>query len=56
MLKPLLVKLAKDVVFDALLKVLKELAKESDNPLDDEIVGYLEASKPAIMVAVSKVF
>jgi hypothetical protein len=56
MLAPLLVKLAKDVVFDALLKVLKELAKESDNPIDDQMVQYLEASKPAIMTAVSKVF
>lgn len=50
-----LVPMLKDMVFDALVRVLKDLAKQTDNPIDDQMIAYLEESKPAIMVAVGKV-
>jgi hypothetical protein len=45
----------KELLFDALIRVLKELAKKSDNPIDDGMVKYLEDSKVAILLAVGKV-
>lgn len=45
----------KELIFDALIRVLKELAEKSDNPIDDGMVKYLEESKVAILLAIGKV-
>lgn len=56
MLKSLLINLVKEVVFDALVIVLRNEAKKSDTPIDDGLVDYLQASRPELLAAISKAF
>jgi hypothetical protein len=56
MLKNLLLNLAKDFVFDALITVLRQEAKKSETPIDDEMVDYMSKAKPELLAALNKAF
>lgn len=54
MFKSMLINLVKEVIFDALLTVLRQEAKRSDTPFDDGLVDYLQNAKPELMAALNK--
>lgn len=54
MFKSLLINLVKDVVFDALVKVLAHEAQKTETPFDDRLIDYMKASKPELMAALTK--
>lgn len=54
MLKSLLISLVKEVVFDALVRVLSQEAQKTDTPFDDKLIDYMKASKPELMAALTK--
>lgn len=56
MLKSMLITLAKEFVFESLLVVLRQEAKKSETPFDDNLVDYLEQSKGELLAALNKAF
>lgn len=56
MLKSMLINLAKELVFEALLTVLRQEAKKSHTPFDDGLVDYLAQAKPELLAALNKAF
>lgn len=56
MLQSLLISLAKELVFEGLLAVLRDQAKKTDTPLDDSALDYLQSQKSELMAALSKAF
>ena len=54
MFKSLLISLVKEVVFDALVRVLAQEAQKTHTPIDDTLIDYLKASKPDLMAALTK--
>jgi hypothetical protein len=56
MLKSLLLSLAKEIVFESLITVLRQEAQRSDTPIDDELVDYMVKAKPDLLAALNRVF
>lgn len=56
MIKHLLLNLVKDFMFDALVTVLRQEAKKSETPIDDDMVDYLMKAKPELLAAISRAF
>lgn len=55
-MKSLMFLFVKEFVFEALLVVLRQEAKKTDTPVDDNLVKYLEESKPELLAAMTKAF
>lgn len=56
MFKSMLISMAKEFVFEALMAVLRQEAKKSETPFDDGLVDYLEQAKPDLLAALNKAF
>lgn len=54
MFKSLLISLVKEVVFDALVRVLAQEAQKTDTPFDDKLIDYMKSSKPELIAALTK--